>query len=131
MGVSKKIAATGIPDGMLPNKSWIYLAMRNICSDTITEIDGTRRKAHGIFMVFKVNALEYLIWESEATPKYIKHLEDLGLTPVVIPDGDEDHAPKKKKRAGNPFAMQSMMEDMMPVDYPHEDINKFFEEAIE
>jgi hypothetical protein len=125
-GISKRISANGIPDGMIPEKSLVYLAMRNIMDSNIVEIDGQRRKAHGIFMVFRIQKLEYLIWESEATPDYIKHLEDLGLTPVIIPDGDEDHAPKKKKRAPNPFAMDKMIEDLLPVDYPHEELDKFF-----
>jgi len=128
MGISKRIPANGIPDGMVVGKSWVFLAMRNIMDDNVVLVDGLRRKAHGIFMVFKAKRLEYLIWESEATPEYIKHLEGMGLTPVVIPDGDEDHAPRKKKRVPNPFALDQMIQDYLPVDYPHEDIEKFFHE---
>jgi len=44
-----------------------------------------------IFYAFKLNRIEYLIWESEATPEYLEELKKKGLIPVIIPDGDQDH----------------------------------------
>lgn len=131
LGVSKRIASNGVPIGMVPNQSWIFLAMRNIMDDDIVMVDGQKKRAHGIFMVFRIQKLEYLIWESEATDEYVEHLEDLGLSPVIIPDGDEDHTPKKKRPDTNVFAVEKMLEDAMPVQYPHHNINEFFEEMTE
>ncbi len=131
MGVSKRIAANGIPIGMVAGRSWIFLAMRNIMEADVVEIDGTKRRAHGIFMVFKIQKLEFLIWKSEATPEYIKQLEGHGLTPVIIPDGDEDHAPKKKKRGANPFALKQAKKDALDEPDPNQQtLDGFMEEEI-
>lgn len=45
-----------------------------------------------IFYAFKVQRIEKLIWESQATEDALKKLKDKDLTPVIVPDGDKDHA---------------------------------------
>ena len=49
-------------------------------------------KRLGIFTAFIPQRIEKLIWESEATPEELERLEKRGITPVVIPHGDPDHA---------------------------------------
>jgi len=49
-------------------------------------------KALGIFCAFIPKRVEKLIWESQATPEELEKLEKRGITPVLIPDGDADHA---------------------------------------
>lgn len=46
----------------------------------------------GIFTAFIPQRVEKLIWEKDATPEEIERLEKRGITPVVIKDGDLDHA---------------------------------------
>lgn len=46
----------------------------------------------GIFSAFIPHRIEKLIWEHDATPEELKSLEKRGITPVIIKDGDIDHA---------------------------------------
>ncbi len=46
----------------------------------------------GIFTAFIPQRVEKLIWGKDATPEEIERLEKRGITPVVIKDGDLDHA---------------------------------------
>lgn len=46
----------------------------------------------GIFTAFIPQRAEKLIWEKDATPEEIERLEKRGITPMVIKDGDLDHA---------------------------------------
>jgi len=45
----------------------------------------------GIFSAFIPHRAEKLIWEHDATPEELERLEERGITPVVIKDGDLDH----------------------------------------
>ncbi len=54
-------------------------------------------KKPAVFMVFIPQRLEKLIYAKDATPKALKEMEKAGITPVVIANGDKDHAPKIKK----------------------------------
>jgi len=49
-------------------------------------------KALGIFCAFIPKRVEKLIWKNQATPEELEKLEKRGITPVIIPDGDSDHA---------------------------------------
>jgi hypothetical protein len=53
----------------------------------------TTRKIYktGVFCGFIPQAIEQLIWESEATKERLAELEKRGITPVIVPDGDKDH----------------------------------------
>lgn len=46
----------------------------------------------GIFCAFIPKRIEKLIWESEATPEELEKLRKRNITPVIVPDGDKDHA---------------------------------------
>ena len=49
-------------------------------------------KRLGIFTAFVPQRIEKLVWQSQATPEELERLEKRGITPVIIPDGDLDHA---------------------------------------
>jgi len=51
-----------------------------------------------IFYAFKPTRIEKLIWESEATEENLKKLEEQGITPVIVPDGDEAHSPNPRRK---------------------------------
>ena len=46
----------------------------------------------GIFTAFIPQRVEELIWEKDATPERLKDMKKRGITPVIVPDGDLDHA---------------------------------------
>ncbi|GAI85408.1 unnamed protein product, partial [marine sediment metagenome] len=56
----------------------------------LLETDKVEKKL-GIFCAFIPKRVEKLIWESQATPEELEKLEKRGITPVPIPDGDQDH----------------------------------------
>lgn len=86
LGVSKRIAS--IPNNFTPGKSIVYLAVKRA---PIVMDNGTLY-APAIFANFMPSGIEKLIWKSQATDEVLEALEDCGITPVVIPDGDRDHA---------------------------------------
>jgi len=49
-------------------------------------------KRLGIFTAFIPQRIEKLIWESEASSAELEKLKERGITPVIIKDGDTDHA---------------------------------------
>jgi hypothetical protein len=110
MGISKRIPF--IPKGLELGKTIIYLAHPKACevkvaaavqqamsilegSETqqpkLVETDRVEKKI-GIFAAFIPQRVDKLIWESEATPEELEKLERRGISPVIIPDGDKDHA---------------------------------------
>lgn len=97
-GISRRIPH--IPYELKIGMSVIYLAMRgNINRGTGSSGDGSRMiTANGIFMAFAPERLELLIWESEATDIYIENLAERNITAIIIPDGDEDHKPSRKRQ---------------------------------
>ena len=54
--------------------------------------------ALGIFGAFVPQRVEKLIWQSEATPATLADLAKRNITPVIIPDGDKDHAPSTRQK---------------------------------
>lgn len=109
MGVSKRIPF--IPRDMELGKTVVYLAHPKACELTVAPalqqalsiVEGSETKQPrlleaertekqlGIFCAFVPQRVEKLIWESEATAEEMERLEKRGITPVRIPDGDEDH----------------------------------------
>ncbi len=110
MGISKRIPFT--PKGLELGKTVIYLAHPKACevkepaalqeAMAIVEEAQTKRprlleaekveKKLGIFCAFIPKRVEKLIWESQATPEELEKLERRGISPIIIPDGDKDHA---------------------------------------
>jgi hypothetical protein len=115
MGISKKIPS--IPKELEVGMTIVYLAHPKAIvvreSEVIQEVEhllannngGQQRlfpeekKTYklGIFTAFIPNRVEMPVWESDFKNKEkMKDLEKRGITPVSIPNGDKDHAPKKK-----------------------------------
>lgn len=108
-GISKRIAA--VPKKLVLGKTIIYLshpkavevkepavlqqAMAIAGGDEqqrprLLEAEKAEHKL-GIFCAFVPQAVEMLIWESEATPEYLEQLGKRGILPVILKDGDKDH----------------------------------------
>jgi len=112
MGISKRIPF--IPKDLELGKTVVYLAHPKACevrepvalqqAMAIVVVEETQTKqpklleaektskALGIFCAFIPKKVEKLIWESQATPEELEKLEKRGVTPVVVPDKDKDHA---------------------------------------
>jgi len=110
MGISKRIPF--IPRELELGKTVVYLAHPKACEvrlpvltqqiSSILEGEESNRprlvdaekveKALGIFTAFIPQRIEKLVWESELTDEKREQLEKRGITPIPIPDGDEDHA---------------------------------------
>jgi len=102
-GISKRINA--IPRGFEIGKTWVYLAHKKAGTKIITEnnnlLNSEKQKkvpCPAIFMAFVPKRIEKLIWKSEATEENLKELKKRGITPVIVPDGDPDHNPKRSIR---------------------------------
>ncbi len=97
-GISRRIPY--IPQELVMGHSVIYLAMRgNINTRAGVDRDGRPVKKNGIFMAYIPQRLDLLVWQSDADddPAYIDELASRGITAVIIPDGDEDHAPSRRR----------------------------------
>lgn len=112
MGISKKIPF--IPKELKVGQTSIYLAHPRACvnilqpEEAVQEaeaivkgedtpqgrlIDAERVEySMGIFAAFSPQRIELLIWQHDARPETLKKLEKRGITPVIIRDGDLDHA---------------------------------------
>jgi len=111
LGVSKRIPF--IPKELELGKTVLYLAHPKACQLVDSTVlqqamalirgdDGGDRPRLvetpkveyrlGIFSAFIPQRIEKLIWEKDSTPEEIEALEKRGITPVVIKDGDTDHA---------------------------------------
>ncbi len=95
MGVSKRIAA--VPRNLKLGETWVLFAHRSACGERKDE-DGKAVAVPGVFYAFRPQTLELLVWESEAKPEYLEDLGKRGITPIIIPDGDEDHHPDTKAK---------------------------------
>lgn len=100
-GVSKRIKS--IPRDLILGESWVWLAMLNIIPPNgqkwlASDLEERKRGyGPGIFYCFRPSALEKIITESQASPDTIQELELQGITPVVVPDDDPDHCPRRRK----------------------------------
>ena len=110
MGISKRIPF--IPREMELGKTIVYLAHAKACVEVTSPAlqqamallrppeDGqqalveSQKVEHklGIFSAFIPQRVEKLLWEKDATPEELEKLEKRGITPVIIKDGDQDHA---------------------------------------
>ncbi len=97
-GISKRIAK--IPKGLQLGKTWVLLAHKKVPFFPKTFGGMTAEPVYdsAVFSAFVPRRVEKLIWKSEATPERLKKLKEQGITPIIIKDGDKDHAPKPKKR---------------------------------
>ena len=110
MGVSKRIPF--IPKEMEFGATIVYLAHAKACrvveipavqqamalirppddgSMALLETEKVEWKL-GIFSAFKPQRVERLIWEKDASPEELEKLHKRGITPVIIKNGDTDHA---------------------------------------
>ncbi len=112
MGISKRLPSDQLPKDLKLGKTVLYLAHPKACevrepaalqeAMAIVEESQTKQprlletekvtKALGIFCAFIPQKVEKLIWEKNATPEGLESLEKRGITPVIVPDGDKDHA---------------------------------------
>lgn len=110
MGVSKRIPF--IPKELKLGETIVYLAHPKACevhqgaalqqAMAMVEEAKTSRprlleaekveKAWGIFAAFIPKLVEKLVWKSELTDEKREQLEKRGISPIIIPDGDKDHA---------------------------------------
>jgi hypothetical protein len=104
MGVSKKIAM--IPKGLVLGETWVLLAhpkhpvRQNVTQDKLNKLGTLAFEPEykpAIFYAFRPTRIEMPIWKRHATPDFLERLKKQGVTPVIIPDDDLDHAPSKKK----------------------------------
>lgn len=91
MGVSKRIGKS-IPKHLEIGKTVVYLTHRKAIDLNEKNEKGENMYQLAIFCAFIPQKIEKLIWQSEATEENLKALEKRGITPVIIPDGDKDHA---------------------------------------
>lgn len=100
MGVCKRIAQ--IPVGLKLGETWILVAHRKVPFSGEFGKNGLRKNEPkykaAIFHAFKPTRIEKLIWKSKATKRTLNKLKKQGITPVIINDGDKDHAPTPKKQ---------------------------------
>ena len=87
LGLSKRIPA--MPKHLELGKTWVYLVHRRAMVDQATD-----EPQMAIFAAFIPQRVEMPVWESQLTDKKREELQKRGITPVPIPDGDKDHAPK-------------------------------------
>lgn len=99
LGVSKKIAF--IPQEFELGKTVVYLAHKKAtlqCGNTSPDKKGKIKmlqESTGIFCAFVPQRIEKLFWESQLKGKkgetLKRKLAKQGITPIPIPDGDEEH----------------------------------------
>ena len=95
MGVSRRIAA--VPRNLKLGETWVLFAHKHLIRKHM-EPDGSNEDVPGVFFVFRPQSLELLVWQSEAKPEYLEDLAKRNITPIIIPDGDEDHHPDTKTK---------------------------------
>lgn len=100
VGVCKKIPR--IPKGLEIGKTWVLVAHTKVPFSDVFDERGIRKKEPeyhpAVFYAFKPTAIEMPIWKSKATKRRLNRLKKLGITPIIIDDGDKDHTPKKRKK---------------------------------
>lgn len=104
MGVSRRIPT--VPKNLKLGETWVLFAHKHLIEppDTGEELEDLVARGQkperlpGVFYAFRPQSLELLVWESDAKPEYIEDLHKRGITPVIIPDDDEDHDPDIKTK---------------------------------
>lgn len=86
MGISRRLPRNQVPKDLVVGETRVFLA-----HPAAVQRDGEKRP--GIFAMFTPTAVEILITESQSQdPEFMAGIEKRGLTPVVVPDDDPDHA---------------------------------------
>lgn len=114
-GISRKIS--NIPKDLELNKTVIYLAHRDAVNGTLpagsqasmeingkyldfqprmVEVEQKAAPSPGIFASFVPTRIERLVWQRDATEERLEEWVKRGITPVIIPDGDVDHASERR-----------------------------------
>lgn len=101
MGVSKRISK--IPKWLKLGETWVVLAHKKVKFYDEGHLENGMAKAvpverEAVFYAFRPQRIEKLIWKHQATKKKLEQMEKQGFTPVVIPDGEMQHAPTERKR---------------------------------
>ena len=98
LGISKRIKA--VPRGFEVGKTWVLLAhpraVRVVCAEEnalLGVIPREERSEPGIFRVFRPTRVEKMVSEKQAgDAEFMADLARRGLTAVVLPEDDPDHA---------------------------------------
>lgn len=88
MGISRRIAR--VPRGFVVGVTWVLLAHAKAVRVPRGEPDSSPW-VPGVFRVFKPQRVEKILAQSAATPEVVEALREAGVTPVVVPDADQDH----------------------------------------
>lgn len=101
LGVSKRIPF--IPKKLKMGETIVYLAHPKACRVPVPSEDDSESPQHrlvdaqktggalGLFMAFRPRAIEMPVYKKDLTKKKKTELKKRGITPIEIPDGDEDH----------------------------------------
>lgn len=97
LGISRRIKV--IPRGFELGKSWVWLAHPKVRFDIETE-----KWTGGVFRIFLPTRFEMIVTDSQTMDsEFMEDLEKRGITAVVVPDDDPDHAaPAKRRPRGEP-----------------------------
>lgn len=90
LGISRRIRA--IPRGFEVGKSWVFLAHPRV----LFEDD---KWVGGLFRIIRPDRFETIVTETMARDgELMDDLSDRGLVPVIVPDGDTDHAAPAERK---------------------------------
>ena len=96
LGISRRLPYTGniprVPKNLKLGETWVLFAHKHVIY-TGKDEKGVDIYEPAIFHAFKPTRLELLLWQKDATKERLTELEEAGITPVIIPDGDKDHDP--------------------------------------
>jgi hypothetical protein len=124
MGISRRVHA--VPKGLEPGKTRVLLAHPAACpcpdcgsagvggvgdfiGDGEDEVHTLHRCARckgkgrlpGVFGLFRPTRVEQIVTDSQACDAdFMAGLEKRGISPVAVPDGDPDHAPRRSPENG-------------------------------
>lgn len=93
LGISKKIPF--IPKFFHPGIPWYFAhakAMKNPNSSAPPQAS-----RQGIFLSGYFQRFEKLIWKKDANEQTLSDLQNKGIDPIIVPDGNPHHSPRKKK----------------------------------
>lgn len=93
LGISKKIPF--IPRTFSNEYPWYFAhpdAMKHPNPDAPPQ--ATRQ---GVFLCGYFQRFEKLIWKKDATKETLDILKKHGITPIIVPDGNPHHSPRKQK----------------------------------
>ena len=100
IGVSRRIAA--VPKNLKLGETWVLFAHKRaaVYLDPTVKypLPALQEPKPAVFYAFRPQSLELLIWQLEAKPEYLEDLAKRNITPVIIPDDDEDHHPDTKTK---------------------------------